>query len=168
MDTRYILIIVIIIFSSLSLFFIAENSDVIGSASVNFGDYTCSIPSNFNLMDTFDNRVSLQGPDGLNVAIYSSNGSKQNYTSSLNSLSKNSDYKVLSNGSVNFTDVSVDSIFYYKKNSGDTSNRSVFYFEKYNSSFRIECNSFNYDTDQDKIIDFVGYFAESLRVNPMK
>ena len=168
MDTRYILIIVIIIFSGLSLYFIAENSDVIGSASVNFDKYTCSIPTGFKLMDTFENRVSLEGPNGLNVAIYSSDSSKQNYTSSLNSLSKNSDYKILSNGSVNVSDISVDSIFYYKKNSGDSSNRSVFYFEKYGSSFRIECNSFNYNNDKDNVINLVGYFVESLRVNPMK
>lgn len=168
MDSRYLLIIIIIVFSSLSLFFITENSDVIGSASVNFGNYTCSIPNNFNLMDTFENRVLLKGPNNLNVAIHISNSSKENYNASLNSISANNDYKIYSNGSISVGDIPVDSIFYYKKDSGDTSNRSVFYFEKYGSDFKVEMNSFNYNQDKDKIIDLVSYFVESLKINPMK
>ena len=63
MDKRYLLIIVIILICSVNLFLISISSDIIGGASVNFKDYTFSIPKNFDLLSSDDQYVKLNNPD---------------------------------------------------------------------------------------------------------
>ena len=50
MDKRYFLMIIIIVLSMMNLYVVMNNSDVVGTASVSFGDYIFTSPNNFDLL----------------------------------------------------------------------------------------------------------------------
>lgn len=171
MDKRYYLIIFIICFCLLSMFFISNNSVEIGTASVNLGNYIFSIPNNFNLMNTYDTRVVLNNPNNdLNLAVYSydSNYSK-NFTNKVNDVKNSTDSKVLSEGDIHVGDITVKSFYYSDYGTdGKLLNRSMYYFEKFNNSYKIEMNTFDYDKDGNYTISVVEVIVDTLRINYKK
>ena len=169
MDKRYFLIIAIVLVCLVNMYAISQFSDVVGSASVNVGDYTCSIPENFNLMNSYGDYVVINNPNsGLYVAIYYYNDSTQfNFSKGSADLVNNPSNTVLSNGTINIGDVNIESIYYshHDSSSDVTNNRSVFYFEKDNVSFKVNMENFDYKNDRDKTIEVLSFIVNSLRPN---
>lgn len=170
MDKRYFLIIIIVLICVTNMYLISTFSDVVGSASVNIGHYTCSIPNDFNVMNTYDSSVVLNNPNsGLSMSINSHEKDKAyNFSKGASQLSKNPSNNVLSNGTINVGGVQVESIYYSHKDNNITSNRSVFYFEKNNDSFTINMENFDYKNDREKTIDILSVIVDSFRPNYKK
>lgn len=169
MDKRYLVIILIVGVCLVNLFFISQSSDVIGSASVNVDKYTFSIPLDFMLMDTYPNYVTLSNDKmGLNVAVYVLKG-EYNISEVLSTLKNNTDYKILSEGSVNTSDIKIDTIYFESHDpSVNIQNHSTFYFKKYDTFFKVEMNNFDYNTEKNFTLETIDYIVDSLRINHKK
>lgn len=163
MDKRYFLIFFILVISLASLYMISSGSDIVGSASVNVGNYTMSLPNGFSLYDLKDTNVLIINPNSkMYITIYTALNSKDNYQNKYSEIEKG-DYKILSNGTINVKGTLVNSIYYQSlKNSN---NRSTYYFDKEGSSFRILIEGFNYDAQKDETIFIVSDIISSIRVN---
>ena len=167
MDNRFILIFFIIIACVFNLFLVAEYSDVIGTASVDVSKYTFSLPKDFILLETTDQNSILitNTKSGLDIAFsVISNDYSSNFK--LNELQNDSRYSVISNGTINRDDVSIESIYYKHINSNNNkSDAAIFYFNKYDASFKVRMENFNYDLQRNETIDSLSYVVDSLRVN---
>lgn len=166
MDKRYFLIIFILIMGFTSLFFISNNSDMIGTASVNVGNFIFSLPGGFILGHSESDSVALYNPDNnLNMNIQLVNGS-DTYESQLNWMQNSSSYIILGKGSININNVVVDSIYnkhYYNNNK--YTNSSIFYFNMYDNNFKIEITGFDYDKNQNQTIQCLVDVITSLKPN---
>lgn len=162
MDKRYFLIIMIIIVCCFSLYNIAIHSDVIGSATVQCGKYTCSLPNGFSLYDSESNQIDCRNDNGTYIHIYTDLAEGSNYTNKYNELNQSNEYHILSNGSINYNNITIHSIFYSQENDG---NRSTFYFSKDNASFRIIIVGYDYDTQQNETINIACNIADSMKLN---
>lgn len=165
MDKRYFLIIVIFVACMFSLYNIALNSDVIGSANVECGKYICTLPNGFSKYDSDNTHVVCSDGKGMTIYIYTDLSNNSNYANKLLDIDQNKDYNIKSNGTINFNGLNIDSIFYYKENG---SNRSTFYFNKNNDNFRIIITGFNYDTQYNETMDIACTIADSMRLNHKK
>lgn len=169
MDMRYLLIIVLIVFSSISLFFIADNSDVIGSASVNVKNFTFSMPAGMDVLNSYEDRVELHSSkNGFYAAVYVLNENNYNLTKIVGDIQNKHGNTILSNGTINVNGIMVDSIYYKSESNGYINNRSTFFFVKDNTAFNIAISTFNYDNDRNLTLDFVTYVVDTLRVNHKK
>lgn len=164
MDKRYLIIIFIIFFCGIDLFFVANNSEMVGKASVDFDNYTFSVPRDYSLMNTFDTFVQIYNPN-LGYLAFGYNDSA-NYTQSLEIINNKSNQKILSNGTINVDNITIYSIYFESIDDSNVStNRSYFFFNKYGHSFKISMVGFNYDDDRNKTIDVIGEIVGSLRHN---
>lgn len=166
MDRRYLVIIFIIVFGCINLFFISGFSDVIGSASVNCGDYTFTIPNDFNLMSSEESTVVIHNPvSHLTVAISIIDNNDSNFTRDFDRIANNSNNNVLAEGDINIDNITVSSIYYEGPDSKDeVKNRSVFFFKKFDSTFKIQMTNFNF-TDRNETIDVLSSIVDSMRIN---
>ena len=166
MDRRYLVIIFIIIFGCINLFFITEFSDVIGSASVNCGDYTFTIPNDFNLMSADESTVVIHNPvSHLTVAISIIDHNGSNFTADLGRITNNSNNNVFAEGDINIDNITVSSIYYEGPDSkGDVKNRSVFFFKKFDSTFKMQMTNFNF-TDRNETVNVLSGIVDSMRIN---
>ena len=81
MDKRYFLIIIIILICSVNLYMISNVSNVVGSASVDIGNYTVTLPKEFSLYEDDGNRILISNPNNnMNVWIFSNLGDGDNYS----------------------------------------------------------------------------------------
>lgn len=166
MDKRYILILIVIFACLTNLYFISSFSDVIGSASVEGGNYIFSIPSGFSLYDSDNDHVLIHGgPGGLDISIFFRIGN-DNYQSLMSKINNDTNYKILSNGSLNTKNTNIDCIYYQRLDDGQ--NRSTFYFTKYDHNFRVTMINFNYDNDRNKTMEYIDLIADSVRINYKK
>lgn len=168
MDNRYILIFFIIIVCVFNLFLVSEYSDVIGTASVDVSKYTFSLPKDFILLETTDQNSILitNTKSGLDIA-FSVISDKYSSNFKLNELENDSSYSVLSNGTINSGDVSIESIYYkhINSNNNNKSDAAIFYFNKNNASFKVRMENFNYELQRNETIDSLSYIVDSLRIN---
>ncbi len=167
MDRRYYLIILILIACCINLYIVADNSNVVGTASVTFDKYIISLPLNYEVTGQYGSYVQIHNNDIGFLAIQCKNDSfVYNYSSVVNELNKKYNCTILNNGTINTNDIPVNTIYYKTVDEKNfVNNRSIFYFEKYGKTFQIEMNGFNYDNDVNKTIDTLTYVVESLRVN---
>lgn len=163
MDKRYFLIIVIVCICCINLYMISNVSDVIGSASVDVGKYTFSLPSGFTLYSDSSSDVMISNPSDSNLKVYINNSldDDDNYMNRVNLIKNNS--KIYSNGSIMVGDIEIKSIYY--SGYDDSINRSAFYFNKLDNNFKIVISNFNYDLQKNETIDIVTQIVESIRVN---
>lgn len=165
MDKRYFLIIVILVFSFISLYIIYDASNIVGSASVDFNEYTFSLPSNFELFSSDNEYLVIYNRDlGKIVISYEDIDSKNDYNQRLQFLKNRSDMSIVSNGTINVNDIVVYSIFYQKNSSTGTVNQSSFIFKKYDKLFTISLTDFDYNK-RDQAVNVVSFLVESLRPN---
>ena len=166
MDKRYFLIVFIIFICGINMYLISENSDFIGSASVNFDRYTISLPPNYVLLKSEPSFIQIFNSDLGYLAIEHKNVNYSNMDSVLKAISIPNNRTVLSNGTITANDITLHSMFLKTMdNRGNETNRAVFYFNKFNTTFIISMSGFDYDTDSDKVIDVVSKIATSLRIN---
>ncbi len=164
MDKRYFLIIIIICICVVNLYIIANVSDIVGSASVDVGDYTISLPKGFSLYDDDSTQVLLSNPDSkIDIQFFSKVGDKDTFEKKVGEINNNSEFRILSNGTIDNNGVLVDSLFYQRTD--NSKNFSIFYFTKDNHNFRIIVKGFDYDSQKDEIIDLVSDIITSIRVN---
>lgn len=162
MDKRYFLIIIIIFVGCINLYMITEVSDVVGSASVNVGKYTFTLPNGFSLYDTNTNDIMISNPNSnMKVYVYSSLDKKDTYENKSAAIAGN--YKVLSNGTIKYDDMEIHSIYYQNRDS--SRKHATFFFTKYNNTFRILINDFDYGTQKNETIDIATGIADSMRIN---
>lgn len=164
MDKRYILILIIIFASAINLYFIASNSDIIGSANVECGQYISIIPQGFSLYESKTNEVLVfDNSRDMGVFINSKINPQDTYKNRCDYIKSNSSLKLLSNGTINDNGIDIDSIYYY--DSVKNRNYSVFYFEKFNNSFKVGIDGFNQDLDRNKTLDIITDIVDSLKLN---
>jgi hypothetical protein len=162
MDKRYFLIIIIICLCAINLYIISNSSDVVGSAYVDVGEYTFSLPNGFTLSSDQGNQVTIiNSGSGMHIVIYSSLGENDTFSSKIEDIKKKDDYELYSNGTVNCHGKEIPVAFYHK----GSENRSTFYFTEDNNDFRILIIGFNYDSQKNEIIDIVSELVGSVRVN---
>lgn len=162
MDKRYLFIFIIVFICCINLYFIAINSDDVGSASVASGDYICTIPQGFSLYESNNNYVHLFDADSkIVIDVYTHISKNNTYDKKLVELNNNSNVRVLSNGTINVEDMTIYSIFYRQVDNNQ--NRSTFYFKKDNNNFRILITDFDYEKDYNKILDYVDIISTSTR-----
>ena len=164
MDKRYLLILIIIIVCCINLSIIVNNSDTIGSASAIAGKYVFSIPDGFSLYENNGNSATIKNNEDVSIYYESNLSDSDTYDSRLNFIENKTDYKLLSKGTVNLENISIDTI-YYQIN--DTY-KVAFYFEKDNTSFKIIMSNFNYDTDRNLTLDYATYIIQSTRFDYKK
>lgn len=165
MDKRYLLIIVIILICSVNLFLISNSSDVIGGASVNFKDYTFSIPKNFDLLSSDDQYVKLYNPEIGRVQItYGDISNDNDYKHRLDYLQNRSDITILRNGTLNIENTTVYSVFFQRKDSNSIINDSSFIFDQYGHRFTISVAGYDYSS-YNETVDTVIFLIGSLRHN---
>ena len=166
MDKRYLVIIFILIFGCVNLYFIAINSDTIGTASVNFDKYVLSLPEGFDLYENHGDSIVLHNSKtGVYIAVYSVDS--YNYTNDLNHYKNDSRATVFSTGDINVDDTLVNSIFYkdFDKNNDRSFNYSKFYFTKENHPFVITVAGFDYNNDKNSTVELLIDIVNSLRIN---
>lgn len=164
MDKRYLLIIVITIFCCVNLYFISISSDIVGSASIDCGDYTMSIPAGFTLYEGNDQRVLIHNNENkMDIEVYTNLGKGSTYENKLGDIENSSEYKVLSKGNITLNGMNID-CFSYQRNK-DGQNRSTFYFEKFDNDFRILIMNFDYNSDKNLTMQYVSDIITSLRLN---
>ena len=162
MDKRYLFIFIIVFICCINLYFIAINSDDVGSATVASGDYICAIPQGFSLYESNKNYVHLFDADSkVVIDVYTHISKNNTYDKKLVELNNNSNVRVLSNGTINVEDMTIYSIFY--RQADNNQNRSTFYFTKDNNNFRILITDFDYEKDYNKILDYVDIISTSMR-----
>jgi len=160
MDKRYILIFLIIVVCCFNLYLIASSSDIVGSASVNFKEYTFSLPSDFTMYESSDNYIVIYNPHfGYTSLLFN----KESYESELHRLGNDSNCVILSNGPIQVNNITVNSIFY---RTSDANNHSIFIFDKLDKTFRVEMWHFNYD-NRNASITIISDIVESLRPNKL-
>lgn len=166
MDRRYLLILVIIIVCSVNLVLVSNYSDVVGSASVDYKEITFSLPPNFNLLSANDRYVQLYSSDFGHIAItYDNDYSSSNYENKINSLKNSTNTTILSNGTVNFKNLTIDTVYYKTIDSENTENNlSSFYFVKDDLHYRVEMSTINSDKRNETINNLI-YIIDSIRHN---
>lgn len=161
MDKRYGLILIIIVACCINLIVISNSSDVIGSASVECGDFIFSLPSEFSLYDSEKNHVLVHDSKyGMNIDVYSNLHESDTYDNKIKGI-LNDGFTIVSNGTINTGGIEVHSIFYKK----DNDNRSAFFFEKDGNRFRILVRDFDMDNNRNKTIDYAVEIIESIVYN---
>lgn len=164
MDKRYLIMIIIICACCMNLYMIANFSDVVGTASVNVGNYSFSLPEGFSLYDDGHTEVYIHNPSSkMNIQFYAYLGENDTFLNKYKEINSSKEYKILSNGSIEDNGITIESVFYQKTD--DMNNRSTFYFTKNNHNFRILINGFNYDTGKNEVIKIVTDIVESIRIN---
>ena len=166
MDKRYVLIIIIVVGCCINLFIISNSSDMIGSASVECGNYIFTMPSGFTLYDSGVNHVLIHdSKTGANVDVYSHLDSSDTYENKLSQITNDS-YTIVSNGTINVEGIVVKSVYYTKNDTQD--NRSTFFFEKDGNRFRVLMAGFNLENDRNVTIDYISEIAQSIKYNYKK
>lgn len=160
MDKRYYLILIIIFVCLLNLQIIVNNSNEVGSASVSAGRYLFSIPNGFSLYGDSDNSAYIQNADGLKIYFESYLRDSDTYNMQLNYIDNETSDKILSEGTINIENISVNVVYFQTTNN---TNKSIFYFEKDEVPFKIVMSGFNYNTDRDLTIDYVTLIIKSTR-----
>lgn len=164
MDKRYFIIIIIIFVCCFNLFMIANFSDVVGSASVHVGNYTFSLPEGFTLYDNENNRVHIYNSNTkAHIMVYYPIAKDDTFLNKYNEIKNDSQYRVLSNGTVTSNGITIESVFYQK--TSDLDNRSTFYFTKYDEHFRILLSGFDYNTHKNETINIVTQIVDTIRTN---
>lgn len=159
MDKRYLLILIIIVVCCINLSFIVINSDVVGSASVSVGKYIFSMPEGFSLSQDNGNSVVIQNGDGVVIYLESDLSESDTYAKRLVYIENETDDEILSEGSINVSDISVDVVFFQSTNN---TNKSTFYFEKDNVPFKMVMSGFNYNADRNQTLDYATFIIQSL------
>lgn len=170
MDKRYLLIIFILVIGGINLALIADHSDVVGTASVNFGNHTFSLPDGFNLGESSEDSVMLIGTNSnLRIEFTALDRNDLNYNETLDDLRNGSDYRVLSNGTIRTGEMTINAIFFTDlvgNNSDEVANNyTSFFFTKDNDTYRINVWNFDYENDRDSVISDLSYILNSLRIN---
>lgn len=164
MDKRYFLIIIIICVCCINLYLISSVSNVVGSASVDVGNYTFSLPEGFTFYEDKANGISISNTNTkMVIGLYVPLEDKDTFANRFNNINNSAKYDIISNGSINSGGIAIDSIYYRDVN--DLTNYSTFYFTKFNHNFRILVTGFNYDLDKNKTIDIVTGIVNSIRTN---
>lgn len=166
MHKNYYLIIIILFVCIINLYVIADYSDVVGSASVSFENYTFSLPPNYEVTSTYDFFVQVHNSKlGYAAVEHKSDNFDYNYSAILSNLQSYSNTTILSKGIITVGNISVDSIYYRTVDDNNfVNNRSIFYFEKYGELFQIEMNGFKYD-DVNETINTLEYIVETIKPN---
>ena len=159
MDKRYLLILIIIIVCCINLSIIVNNSDTVGSASAIAGKYVFSIPEGFTLNDNNGNSATIKNNENVTIYYESDLSDSDTYNSLLNHIENKSNNKILSKGTFNLENISIDTAYYQ---TNDTY-KVAFYFEKDNTPFKIIMSNFNYDTDRNLTLDYATYIIQSTR-----
>ena len=159
MDKRYLLILIIIVICCVNLSIIVTNSDIVGSASASAGKYLFSIPEGFSLYENAGNHAIIQNHEGVKIYFESDIKNSDTYDNRLNYIENESDMKILSEGTITIENITVD-VGYYQTNN---TNKSVYYFEKNNTPFKIVMSDFNYDTDRNLTLDYATLIIQSTR-----
>lgn len=164
MDKRYFIIILIIVVCLVNLYVIADFSDVVGSSYTDVGKYTFSLPPGFDLGGSQDKSIAvIHNPKtNMDIAVYSLDKDDYNYSLGLNQLKNNTAVKIVSNGTLNVDNISVDAV-YYEDLSTNTS-KSIFYFHKDNHPFRINIVNFDMNNKNETINNLV-LIIQSIRLN---
>ena len=165
MDKRYFLMLIIIVVCFINLFLIVNHSDVVGSANVECGQYICSIPYGFSLYESKSDEITLVDSNrNSSIFIDSQLRNNDNVSARQNRLlNDNKTYIILGNGTIDVNGITIDSIYYTNVN--HTQNYSVFYFDKFNNSFKILITGFDYDTERNYPIDLLTEIITSLKIN---
>lgn len=165
MDKRYLLILLIIIICGINLSIIANNSDIVGSTSIGVGHYLFSVPEGFDSYEDNGNSVTIQNKNNITIYIETNLGNNDTYYSRLNHIENRTNATILSEGTISIENISVNTVYYMTSNNN---NRSVSYFEKDNTTFKIIVSNFNYNDDYDLTLDYVTFIIKSLRDNYKK
>lgn len=165
MDKRYFLIIFIAAICLTNLFFIAQSSEVIGGASVDFNKYTFSLPKDFELYSTYPDYILTYNSNFGYLSFASYDGEAINsYHYKLNDTQNSSDRSLLSNGTINVGNITVYSVYYKVNNSKGVDNQASFYFNKYDDCFKVDMIKFDSD-NRNKTVDIISSVVESVRPN---
>lgn len=162
MDSRYFLIIIIICFCSISMYMVANSSDVVGSAYVDVGHYTFSLPEGFTLYSDRGNQVSLVNTNSkMQIIIYSDLEKSDNFSHRMAVVDREGGYQLDSNGTINHQGNKIDSAFYHNS----YQNRSTFYFSEGDDNLRLLITDFNYNSQKDEVINIASEIIGSIRYN---
>lgn len=148
------------------MYIISENSDFIGSASANFDEYTITLPQNYVLTKTEQSFIQIYNSNLGFLAIEHKRYNYSNDESVLKAIGISNNRTILSNGTITANDISLNSIFFKSPNDkSKITDKAVFYFNKFNTTFIITMSEFNYDKDNKEVIDIASKIATSLRIN---
>lgn len=162
MDKRYFLIIIIIGLCAVNLYIISDTSDVVGSAYVDVGNYTFSLPNGFTLFSDQGEQVIIINSDtNMRIYIFSSLEKQDTFSNKIEELKKKGSFQLDSNGTVNCKGKKIPVAFYHSS----SENRSTFYFTEVGNDFRIVISGFNYDSQKDEVINIASEIIGSVRVN---
>ena len=167
MDKRYLLIIIIIFVCAINLYMIADFSDVVGSASVDIGNYTVSLPEGFSLYENSNNQVLISNPNThMHIKIYTIVSPSDTYLNQTQEFNSSSKYVLLSNGTVNINGNNIQCFFFQIVE--DHNNCSVFYYTKNNHNFKIFMSGFNYDLQRNESVELAESIVDTTRINYKK
>ena len=162
MDKRYLLILIIIIICCINLVIIVNNSDVVGSATATAGKYVFSMPSGFSLYENNGNSALIENNNELSIYFESNLTDSDTYNNLLNKINNESNDKILSKGTLNIDNTSVDTVYFQTTHNV---NKSAFYFEKDNTHFKIVISNFNYDADSNLTLSYATLIIKSTHYN---
>ena len=167
MDKRYLLIIIIIFVCAINLYMIADFSDVVGSASVDIGNYTVSLPEGFSLYENSNNQVLISNPNThMHIKIYTIVSPSDTYLNQTQEFNSSSKYVLLSNGTVNINGNNIECIFF--RNTEDHDNCSVFYYSKFDHVFKLYMRGFNYDLQKNESVKIAEQLVDTTKINYKK
>lgn len=167
MDKRYLVIIIIIFICAINLYAITNFSDVVGSASVDIGNYTISLPEGFSLYEEGNDQILISNPNShMRIRIYSTLAPDDTYSNQTQEINSSSKYTLLSNGTVNINGNNIQCFFFQIVEGHD--NCSVFYYTKNNHNFKIFMSGFNYDLQKNESVKLAESIADTTRINYKK
>ena len=159
MDKRYFLILIIIFICCINLSIIVINSDVVGSASTNAGKYIFSIPKEFSLYENRGNSALIRNNDNMSIYFESNLSDSDTFNNKINHLENNTDYRLLSKGTLNIDNISVNTVYFQTTNNTNYAN---FYFEKDNIPFKLVMTDFDYNTDRNLTLEYATFIIQSI------
>ncbi len=164
MDKRYLLIIIIIFICVINLYMISDFSDIVGSASVDIGNYTISLPEGFSLYENNIDHILIINPNShMRVKVYSVIRPDDTYLNKFEEINSSEQYTLLSNGTINSNGNIIHCVSF--QNIKDSNNVSVFYYTKENNNFQVYMSGFNYDLQKNETIEIVEKIVETTRIN---
>ena len=163
MDKRYFLIIGIIVMCCANLYIISTFSDVVGDAYFDVGNYTFTLPEGFTVETTENNHIIIVNQNNkMKINIFSYLSKTDNYENALKFVTTNSQCKLLSNGTINYDNIHINSLYYVQNGH----NNSVFFFNKNDNTFKVVITNFNHDTQHNETIEILTQLVASERINP--
>lgn len=157
MDKRWILILIILIVGCVCMYFIVDSSTTVGDAITVVNKSVITLPQDFTIGDDDKNSVELID-ESTHESIYIKDLGKGDkafdcFKDELDSLNKNGDVNLLSNSTMNISDINTYKIDL--QNLTNSENSTIAYVYTSNHTFTLKFEGYSNQNDLNNDLNFI-------------